>query len=239
MFDADQLIDRGILDPLPHSYSPSQFCMALVSQFLGGRADLGATLLRVDSRGTWQVLGGFLELYELGERIHNQRAMAFPVLMNAIREGFAKSTFEEEAWDALEPRLTGSMGVAGLSRPELGVLILGFGEETHLPSTSLRLLAYVTETYLSRGDFASAQTGPVTQVNGDNSTVIFTGRQMQVLKLLAEGKTNSEIGKVLSISASLAKQEVAFLAHALQVKSRLEVVVQAQRQGILVADLNT
>ena len=50
--------------------------------------------------------------------------------------------------------------------------------------------------------------------------------------------TNTQIGKKLSISASLAKQEVAFLSRALQAKNRLDVVVQAQKQGILATDKN-
>lgn len=50
-----------------------------------------------------------------------------------------------------------------------------------------------------------------------------------------EGQSNTEIGRKLNISASLAKQEVAFLMHSLGARNRLDVVVKAQLQGLLPA----
>ena len=233
VFSSDRLIELGILDDIPPGYTADQFCMALTTQMLAGHADLGASLLRVDSRGQWEVLGGFLELHELGERLHQQRSTLFPALMEALREGHARSMGTEQPWPDLGMKLKGHLFIAGLSRPGFGVLILGSKSKLDFSPTALKLLITAMELWLGRNDYSAVQTAGVPQVNGDNSSVIFTERQMQVLDLLAEGKTNTEIGRKLSISASLAKQEVAFLSHALQAKNRLDVVVQAQRQGIL------
>jgi DNA-binding CsgD family transcriptional regulator len=236
MFGSDELISAGILEAIPHGYSPDQFCMAMSTQILGGKADLGVTLLRVNSRGLWEVLGGFLELYDLGEKLDRQRSTVFPSLMEALREGQARDALSQETCKSIGFGLEGHMFVAGLTRPDFGVLIIGSTERLDFSPAGLKLLVAVTENWLSRGEFRTTQTSPVPQVNIGNSGVMLTERQIQVLDLLADGKTNTEIGRKLSISASLAKQEVAFLSHALQAKNRLDVVVQAQRQGILPVD---
>ena len=233
VFSSDRLIESGILEDIPHGYSPNQFCMAVSSQMLEGKADLGASVLRVDSRGQWEMLGGFLELYDLGEALHQQRSTSFPALMEALREGYSRGSLQDEPWPALGVHLDAHLFVMGLSRPGFGVFILGSTSPLEFTPTGLKLLVTVTEMWLGRRDYSPVQTASLPQVNGNNSAIIFTERQMQVLDLLAQGKTNTEIGRKLSISASLAKQEVAFLSHALQAKNRLDVVVQAQRQGIL------
>lgn len=236
MISADELVDAGILEQFPPNYSASQFCMAIVSQFLADTAELGAALLQIDSRGCWKTLGGFRELEEVGEKIHRQPVVKFPVLTTALRVGTVITTWENAHFQQFNPKTSATLTASGLTRPALGVLIIGFSEGNPLSAGALRLLGSTAETFLSRSDFSPAQTGPIAQVNRENSRVIFTERQMKILKLLSSGKTNTEIGKELSISASLAKQEVAFLSHALQARSRLEVVIQAQRQGIPVID---
>lgn len=232
-FTSDQLIVAGILEEIPTGYTPDQFCMAVSTQILSGVADLGATLLRVNARGQWEMMGGFLELFEVGEKLHQQRSTAFPSLMEALREGHSRETLGSDSCKMLGLDLDGHLFVAGLSRRGFGVLILGSTTPIDFSPTALKLLVAVTEMWLGRGDQYATHTASIPQVNTGNSGVIFTERQMQVLDLLADGKTNTEIGRTLSISASLAKQEVAFLSHALQAKNRLDVVVQAQRQGIL------
>jgi DNA-binding CsgD family transcriptional regulator len=230
---SDHLITAGIIEEIPQGYNVDQFCMALSTQILGGAADLGTTLLRVNTRGQWEMLGGFLELFDLGEKLHQQRSAMFPTLMEALREGHATTTFDSESCSNLGLDLSGHLFVAGLTRRGFGVLILGSSQPLNFSATAVKLLVAVTELLLGRSEYSTVQTAGIPQVNGDNSSIIFTERQMQVLELLADGKTNTEIGRKLSISASLAKQEVAFLSHALQAKNRLDVVLQAQRQGVL------
>jgi len=229
----DQLIDSGILEEIPSNYQAEQFCLAVSVQFLGGVANMGATLLRVDSRGSWAHLGGYLDLQELGEQLAGQRSTSFPVLMNAIRNEFTVEALGSESFEEMGFSHPGYVQVLGFSRPHFGVLILGATEPLDLSSGAKKLIVSVTEKWLSRNDSPTVHTTTIPQVNSDNSDIIFTARQLEVLALLGEGMTNTQVGKALSISASLAKQEVAFLSHALQAKNRLDVVVKAQRQGIL------
>jgi DNA-binding CsgD family transcriptional regulator len=124
--------------------------------------------------------------------------------------------------------------VIGLSHPTYGVLVFGSSAPLLISPEAKKLLRGAVEMWVctSRGTKITRTAG--SQVTSANSDILFTERQFDVLSLLSEGLTNTEIGKALSISASLAKQEVAFLAHALQARNRLDVVVQAQRRGILV-----
>lgn|GEM_PF-6663799 len=52
-----------------------------------------------------------------------------------------------------------------------------------------------------------------------------TEREQQVLALVAEGKSNKEIARALTISISTAKAHVSSLIHKLGVESRLEAAV--------------
>ena len=56
-----------------------------------------------------------------------------------------------------------------------------------------------------------------------------SGREMQVAKLLMNGKTNKEIALKLSVSEKTVKSYMTALMHKLNVRNRLEAVIAAQR----------
>lgn len=60
-----------------------------------------------------------------------------------------------------------------------------------------------------------------------------TPREQQLLKLLAQGMTNKEIGQALFFSASTAKQGIHELMEKLGVTSRTAVVARAHQLGLL------
>jgi two-component system, NarL family, response regulator LiaR len=60
-----------------------------------------------------------------------------------------------------------------------------------------------------------------------------TGRELQVLQLLAEGRENATIAQELVISLSTVKSHVASILGKLGVENRLEAAVFALRQGIV------
>lgn len=61
-------------------------------------------------------------------------------------------------------------------------------------------------------------------------------RQLEVLRLVAKGKTNIEIGKELYISDRTVQTHLMHIFRNLNVQSRTEAVVQALKQGYLFAD---
>ncbi|MCC6446654.1 MAG: response regulator transcription factor [Armatimonadetes bacterium] len=72
-------------------------------------------------------------------------------------------------------------------------------------------------------------------------TAIFselTGREIEVLKLLAEGKRNREIAEDLFISEKTVKNHVSNIFYKLQVNDRTEAALFAARQGLVNLDEN-
>lgn len=61
----------------------------------------------------------------------------------------------------------------------------------------------------------------------------FSRREQQVLKLLAAGKTNRDIGKRLCISESTVKFHVHAILHKLEATNRTEAVFMAVQQGLV------
>jgi DNA-binding NarL/FixJ family response regulator len=59
-----------------------------------------------------------------------------------------------------------------------------------------------------------------------------TARQLEVLRLLSEGRPNRDIAKALQISESTVKQHIRGIFQALNVSTRTEALVALARQGI-------
>lgn len=62
--------------------------------------------------------------------------------------------------------------------------------------------------------------------------VILTEREIEVLKLVANGYSNEEIGKMLFISKHTAKMHVSNIIKKLSVKSRCELAYIAAKENI-------
>ena len=59
-----------------------------------------------------------------------------------------------------------------------------------------------------------------------------TEREREVLKLLADGKDNAEIGRQLFISQSTVKNHIANILIKLQVENRIQAAVYAVKSGL-------
>ena len=72
---------------------------------------------------------------------------------------------------------------------------------------------------------------------GDPANIVTTlsERQMQVLALVAEGRTDNEIAIQLGLSAKTISSYVAHIRHRFEAQSRAQAVALAIRQGLLPA----
>lgn len=68
---------------------------------------------------------------------------------------------------------------------------------------------------------------------GQNQTLL-SNRELEVLHLLAQGKTNQEIADLLFVSANTIKTHTSRLYDKLEVKRRTEAVKRARELGVLV-----
>ena len=62
---------------------------------------------------------------------------------------------------------------------------------------------------------------------------LLSGREVEVLQLIAKGSANKEIGASLSISESTVKTHVANIFQKLDVNDRTDAVTQALQKGII------
>ncbi len=70
---------------------------------------------------------------------------------------------------------------------------------------------------------------------GPDATLGLSGRQLDVLRLLVEGKPNKEICRVLSLSESTVKTHLSAIFRKLKVSSRTQAVVAVARAGVTLA----
>lgn len=86
-------------------------------------------------------------------------------------------------------------------------------------------------------DLASARNGGTAPVaaarSGSSSTARLTARQIDVIELMAQGRTNKEIARDFGISPATVKAHAMAAFTTLGVSTRAEAVARAQRLGLL------
>ncbi len=220
--DANGLVEAGLLDCADPSSGAERFCTDLCVRVLGHERASGAAIIRVTEKATWQHLGGYGSLNQPADSLDDQPTSARPDYLVGLREGYLSSAGGVTSGHTLH--------TLALNEPFLGVLLIDTTPEATFAPGAVELLRHSTEYCLSAVP-GSPSTDRRRSEPVDGS--FFSPRQLEVLTLVAEGKSNTEIGRKLSISASLAKLEVTFLMHALGARNRLDAVVQAQRSGLL------
>ncbi|MBA3057621.1 MAG: response regulator transcription factor [Gammaproteobacteria bacterium] len=117
--------------------------------------------------------------------------------------------------------------LSGMANPQIVRSALACGAAGFLSKNgdSLELLSAVRlvlagEVYVRVDLLASAKTQPQ-----------FTLRQGEVLTLLLEGRSNKNISDVLALSDDTVKNHVTALLRAFDVKTRVQLVLAASRQG--------
>lgn len=230
---SEDLIESGVLDCQQSDMSADRLATALVTKVLGDHDIDGAGVGRVTERASWSFLGGFGEGLNLGSAIDGAPSTSLPAYVDALRSVHHHTDYPNALPKGTSTAHSGHVHLFGLHEPVFAVLFLITPHHSiDFTPSAVKLLKHSVELCLSKGNgtyqhYAKHQ--PAQPIHGS----FFSERQLQVLGLLAEGLSNTEIGRKLSISAYLAKQEVAFLMHSLGARSRLDAVVQAQKTGLL------
>jgi DNA-binding NarL/FixJ family response regulator len=109
------------------------------------------------------------------------------------------------------------------------VRIVADGESLLAPAVTTTLLARVVPTLGQvPGGAASARSGP-----GHDSVGQLTDRELEVLKLVAKGRSNAEIAEELYISEATVKTHVSHLLNKLGLRDRVQAVVLAFEAGLV------
>ena len=101
------------------------------------------------------------------------------------------------------------------------------GESLISPSMASKLLTEFTTATTA----AAAPSDDSDSVDGDASRL--SGRELEVLRLVAQGRTNREAAAALHLAENTVKNHVANILEKLHLRSRLEAVVYAMRANLL------
>ena len=71
--------------------------------------------------------------------------------------------------------------------------------------------------------------------SGGEEPIVLSQRQIETLKLIAQGLTNKQIAEKMAISTATAKEHVSKVFDRLGVANRTEAVLKAQQQGLLIS----
>jgi DNA-binding NarL/FixJ family response regulator len=144
----------------------------------------------------------------------NEFAPATPVVMLTV------SADDRDVVDAVRAGACGYLlKDAVLEEIVGGIRAVASGESWVAPRVAGTLLARVREA-----DERTAGTTPEVEL---------TERETQILRLIAEGKDNAEIGHELYISPRTVKNHVSSLLAKLQIENRVQAAVYAVRRGLV------
>ena len=133
-------------------------------------------------------------------------------------------TVSSDQPDVLEAILAGACGylLKSATTQEIvaGIGAAARGDALLSPSIAAKLLERVRET-------------PPERTAPDPAAAELTDRELEVLRLLASGMDNGEIGNALFISGSTVKNHISSILVKLQIENRIQAAVYAVRAGIV------
>ena len=133
-------------------------------------------------------------------------------------------TISDQDADVLEAILSGACGYllkdASIDELLRGIRSAAVGESLISPHIAAKVLQRVRAT--------TAEPGAATAIRSELSE-----RELDVLKLIANGKDNADIAGVLHISPKTVKNHISNILMKLQIENRIQAAVYAVRSGIV------
>jgi len=122
-------------------------------------------------------------------------------------------------------------------RRALAAGALGYIPKSAPPRTLLAAVQFVLDGNVYVPTLLAQNPASMLDEAGDDRArkpvVSLTGRQIDVLRLLREGRSNKEIGRKLGLSEKTVKVHVSALFRALNVANRIQAVAMADKVGVI------
>jgi two-component system, NarL family, nitrate/nitrite response regulator NarL len=122
-------------------------------------------------------------------------------------------------------------------RRALAAGALGYMPKSAPPRTLLAAVQFVLDGNVYVPTLLAQTPASLPDRAGDDDAqkpaVSLTGRQMDVLRLLREGRSNKEIGRTLGLSEKTVKVHVTALFRALNVANRIQAAAKADKAGVI------
>ncbi len=217
-----------ILDAMLKSDTASEFCRSIVHADFTGDSAQGCQLFFLDNKSRLSVVAGYGLAAESLQNTHSEvSAWDDNPISRCIRE--KQHLFEANTADGKNlicvPLMKDQIPVGALCIVvDSKVKALPFGEAL-IPIIS-KLGAYILATM-------ATQPGAKGVVDPNATGEDLTGRQIQILELMAEGMVNVEIAAQMLLSESTIRQETVRIYRALGVPNRAEASKKAKALGII------
>jgi DNA-binding NarL/FixJ family response regulator len=122
-------------------------------------------------------------------------------------------------------------GALGLQWLEFQFVVRTHATETYLVLIALAFMGL--GVWVGSRLFARQRTAPFEPNTRVRETIGVSNRELEVLTLLAQGRSNKEIARQLDVSPNTVKTHVANLFEKLEAKRRTEAILRARELGVI------
>lgn len=214
---------------LANASSASDLCRRLVHSNLTHSQTVGASIFSIDQQAHFQIVGSYGKGIPVnGISLWDEHPFARAVRVDSMHAEPAL-TLDGSELEAYCLPLTKAGQPVGIL-----CLTLKAGEKWDLlSSAALSVVSKITGIWLDSLSLSTRGTSAITGHSQFSSPESLTERQLTVLRLMAEGKTNAQIAQDLILSESTIRQETVKIYRALGVHARSEAGRRAKHLGII------
>lgn len=195
------------------------------------REGLYHLLRRIDSQAQVLQAGDFAAAIRLFDE-HEDIDLVLLDLGLPDLDGLAGLTFIRRHHGSLPVAILSAEEDAHVIRQALARGVLGYIPKSSSGETMAQAIKLILGGGVYSPPAANAATGPAPDANA-----VLTERQIEVLRLIAMGKTNQQVAVQLGVSENTIRVHVSAIFKSLGVGNRTEAVYAARRHGIDIGDL--
>lgn len=214
---------------LSSASSATDLCRKLVHSDLTNESTTGASIFSIDQQAHFHLVGSYGKgLPVSGVSVWDEHPFGTAARSGKLHSTTAQAIDGSDVETYCIPLTKGSDPIGILC------LTLSAGAKMNVISPeALSVVSKVTGIWLDSLGVSAASNTYGSQNNSAPSPENLTERQLTVLRLMAEGKTNSQIAQELILSESTIRQETVKIYRALGVHARSEAGKRAKHLGII------
>ena len=214
---------------LSSAASATDLCRKLVHSDLTNESTTGASIFSIDQQAHFHLVGSYGKgLPVSGVSVWDEHPFGTTARSGKLHSTTAQAIDGSDVEAYCIPLTKGSDPIGILC------LTLSAGAKMNVISPeALSVVSKVTGIWLDSLGVNAASNIYGSQNNSAPSPESLTERQLTVLRLMAEGKTNSQIAQELILSESTIRQETVKIYRALGVHARSEAGKRAKHLGII------
>jgi DNA-binding CsgD family transcriptional regulator len=214
---------------LASASSATDLCRKLVHSDLTNESTTGASVFSIDQQAHFHLVGNYGKgLPASGVSVWDEHPFGSAARSGKLHSATALAIDGTDVEAYCIPLTKGSEPIGVLC------LTLAAGAKMNIISPeALSVVSKVTGIWLDSLGVTSGSIAGGSQNNSAASPESLSERQLTVLRLMAEGKTNSQIAQDLILSESTIRQETVRVYRALGVSARADASKRAKHLGII------